>query len=97
MAKRSKLRDSARGQECQVRVPGYCNFNNETVVLCHLSGGGMAYKQHDIHGAYACSSCHSVLDGATKTEYDPRDIKIWHYDGLVRTQLLMIQQDLITA
>jgi len=90
-----KMRDSARGKDCQVRIPGYCNFNPETVVLCHLPGGGMAAKMHDIHAAYGCSGCHAVLDGATKTEYDRADIRAWHYEAVVRTQLIMIREGLI--
>lgn len=34
---RSKaLRDSARGQCCTLQIPGICNSNPETTVLCHL-------------------------------------------------------------
>ncbi|ECK2143415.1 DUF1364 domain-containing protein, partial [Salmonella enterica subsp. enterica serovar Enteritidis] len=29
------LRKAARGRECQVRIPGYCNHNPETTVLAH--------------------------------------------------------------
>lgn len=29
----ANLRKEAKGRECQVRLPGICNGNNETVVL----------------------------------------------------------------
>ena len=62
-----KLRDSAQGQDCQLRIPGVCNGNPETVVWCHLNGQeygkGMGHKSHDIFGFYGCSSCHDVYDG----------------------------------
>lgn len=32
----SKLRESARGQDCLVRLPGVCNRNPETVVLAQV-------------------------------------------------------------
>ncbi len=31
-----KVRDSARGQDCTVRIPGTCNFDPATTVLAHL-------------------------------------------------------------
>ncbi|MBK5943336.1 nuclease domain-containing protein [Halorhodospira halophila] len=60
-----KLRDSARGQQCQLRLPGVCSWDPETVVLAHppLGNGGMATKGSDLEGAFCCSACHDVLDG----------------------------------
>jgi len=49
----SKLRKSAKGQECLVRIPGICNRRTETVVLAHLNGGGMGMKASDLHGLFA--------------------------------------------
>ncbi|HBS0984508.1 DUF1364 family protein, partial [Klebsiella pneumoniae] len=31
----ANLRKAARGRECTVRIPGYCNGNPETSVLAH--------------------------------------------------------------
>lgn len=49
----ANLRKEAKGRECQVRLPGVCNFNSETTVLAHyrmagLNGVGM--KPDDIFG-----------------------------------------------
>ncbi len=45
------LRKAAKGQMCQIRIPGYCNHNPETSVLAHyrLAGTcGTATKPHDM-------------------------------------------------
>ncbi|WP_032169413.1 nuclease domain-containing protein, partial [Escherichia coli] len=51
------LRKAAKGQICQIRIPGYCNHNPETSVLAHyrLAGTcGTAIKPHDMQAAIAC-------------------------------------------
>lgn len=48
------LRKAAKGQMCQIRIPGYCNHNPETSVLAHyrLAGTcGTATKPHDMQAA----------------------------------------------
>jgi len=61
----SKLRKSAKGQDCTLNIAGVCNYDPETVVLAHLPSefGGMGKKSPDFCGAFCCSSCHDVLDG----------------------------------
>ena len=95
--KTSKIRKSARNQDCQVRIPGICNFNPETVVLAHLSGGGWGLKRDDHEAAYCCSKCHDALDGRRKTPYSQTELKLMHYDGVMRTQKLLIEQGLIVV
>lgn len=91
----SKIRKSAQGEDCQVRLFGICNGNPETVIFAHKGGGGMAMKSPDILGAYCCSSCHDVIDGRVKTEISRKAIKIDFYDGIFRTQLILIEKGLI--
>lgn len=91
----SKITKSAKGQDCQIRLYGVCNFNPETVVLCHLGGGGMGAKSHDIHGAYGCSSCHDAIDGRVSTIYSRESLQLAHHEGVIRTQLLILEQGLI--
>ena len=79
------LRKTARGQQCMVRIPDVCNHNPETTVLAHLNGAGMARKHDDMFGAFCCSACHGVVDGA-KSEYSRNDIRLMHLDGILRTQ-----------
>ena len=93
MAKQDKYTKSARGQMCLVRLPG-CNFNPETTVFAHLNGAGMALKHLSIHGAYACSNCHAILDGA-KTDLSREYILIAHYEGMVRTQQKMVKEGIL--
>lgn len=65
--KSQAIRDSARGEECTVRIVGVCNGNAETSVWSHwpgIDGGrGMGIKAIDLAGAVCCSSCHDVVDG----------------------------------
>ncbi len=59
------LREQARGRDCQIRLPGICNFRPETVVLCHyrLAGiSGMGMKSPDLIAAWGCSACHEYVD-----------------------------------
>lgn len=68
--KTSKIRQSARGEDCTINLEGVCNYNPETVVWCHSNesahGKGMGLKAHDEHGAYGCSDCHKVYDRQAK-------------------------------
>ena len=94
----SKYTRSAKGQECQVRMPGVCNFNPETTVLAHLNGAGMGMKHVDIHGAYCCSDCHRVLDGhayAGHMGFDIDELKLMHHQGVIRTQQIMIREGVL--
>mgnify|MGYP000498261172 CR=1 FL=1 len=61
--KSKAITNSARGENCTLRIYGVCNGNPETTVFAHAKGGGMGMKAHDIHGCYACSSCHEWIDG----------------------------------
>ena len=104
MSKQTKYTKSARGQECTIRIPNVCNFNPETTVLAHLNGGGMGAKHVDIHGAYACSSCHDVVDGRVNHSYgtgvnddvlDKVLAHIDHLEGVIRTQEIMISNGIL--
>ncbi|WP_440493453.1 DUF1364 domain-containing protein [Serratia sarumanii] len=88
----ANLRKEARGRDCQIRIPGVCNFNPETTVLAHYRlagtcGGGM--KPDDEQGAWACNSCHDAIDARTKTEYDRETLRLYHAEGVFRTQTIL--------
>lgn len=90
-----KIRESARGQECQVRLPGICNFNPETTIFAHIgSGGGMGSKVSDIHGTYCCSSCHDELDRRTRI-MDAETAELFGWHGVQRTQEILCYMELI--
>ncbi|EJA5988482.1 DUF1364 domain-containing protein [Salmonella enterica] len=86
----ANLRKAARGHECQVRIPCYCNHNSETTVLAHyrLAGTcGTATKPDDMQAAIACSVCHDLIDGRVKTsDYTKEELRLMHAEGVFRTQ-----------
>ena len=81
----------ARAKPCLIRIPGVCNFDPETSVLCHarIAGiTGIGQKAPDLLGAIGCSSCHDVVDGRRESEWGSEEVKIMFYEGIFRTQLL---------
>lgn len=90
-----KLRDSARGRDCEVRLYPYCNEMSETVVLAHKNGGGMGMKAPDIHGAFCCSACHDIIDGRVNTSLTAGDIIRALYEGIFRTQTIWLREGLL--
>jgi hypothetical protein len=90
----TKYKESARGQQCQIRLVGICNRRNDTTVLAHFRAVylrcGVGIKPVDIFGAYACSACHDAVDGRAKTHYTKDELRIAHLEGVMRTQQLMI-------
>ena len=91
----SKYTRAAKGAECQVRIPGVCNFNPETTVFAHLNGGGMGTKHRDIHGAFCCSDCHDVLDRRVEYDYTTDDLSLFHHEGMFRTQNKLIEMGIL--
>lgn len=65
--KMTPIRKAARGQDCTMRIPGVCNFDPDTTVLCHSNsladGKGMGLKAPDTAACFGCARCHDVLDG----------------------------------
>lgn len=90
-----KYTKSAQGQCCQIRIPGVCNHDNATVVFCHINGGGMGMKHLSIHGAYGCTACHDVVDGRKDVGLHTDLLRLYHLDGVIRTQQLMVDQRLL--
>lgn len=91
----SKITDSARGEDCTIRIPDVCNFDPETTVAAHISNGVMGKKAPDTQIAYACSKCHAAVDGHLKTIYKKHELYIFHLEGMVRTQLILLEKGLI--
>lgn len=88
-----KLRDSARGQTCTLRLNG-CGFDDGTVVLAHIPCGqkGMGIKGPDIIACFACKSCHDAIDSRSRGIVTEGDI----LRALAETQLFWIRNGLIT-
>jgi hypothetical protein len=86
------LRDYAQGMFCTIRVPGICNGNPETTVLCHvrmIGISGMGMKSPDLLGAWGCSACHDYVDGKGG---DPYLRRLMLLEGVMRTQAHLIEQ-----
>ena len=93
-----KLRESARGKDCALRLPGHCNGDPATTVLCHLphGGRGVATKASDDHAVFACAGCHDALDRRALPRVSQAELyecmvralaethAIWREEGLVR-------------
>lgn len=96
--KQNKITKSARGEQCQVRWSGICNWNPQTVVLAHLpdgSGSGkMGGKSNDLCSVYACSDCHDAIDGRRHVE-DKKLFMLAVYEGHMRTLRLIQEKGLI--
>jgi len=93
MSKQDKYTQSANMQECQVRIPGTCNYTPETTIFAHVGGAGLAYKHYNIIGAYACSDCHDAVDGrAINNDYSYDELQHMMLDGMVRTLTIMINE-----
>jgi len=89
------LRKLARGQDCQVRIPGVCNHDPATTVLAHfrLAGFcGTGMKPSNLLAAWSCSSCHDATDGRMQTEFSRDTLRLYHAEGVMRT-LAIIERD----
>lgn len=87
------LRDAARGESCDVRVPDTCNNDPQTTVLAHyrvVGISGMGFKSPDLIGAHACSACHDAVDGRIRTLYTKQELRLMHLEGVIRTQAKLI-------
>lgn len=95
------LRDAARGEDCQIRIPGVCNFDPATTVGCHVRVAGisgMGIKAPDLLMAWGCSACHDVVDGrrALPPGILLPQVEIWFYEGVMRTQAILIARGIVT-
>lgn len=88
-----KLRDSAKGQPCQLQSP-FCNHDSATTVLAHLPSRakGLGTKGDDWHGTFACSDCHLALD---LHKLEPALEWLLSMDGLRRTQRIWFELGLM--
>ena len=92
----SRITESARGEECLVRIPGVCRYDPAYTIWSHCrqgaAGKGRGKKAVDLAGAYACTSCDAVYDGQmprpkgmTKEQVEA-DWAMGHFRSLVRLQ-----------
>ena len=92
--KSAKVRAYARGQRCTMCLPGVCKGRVDTVVLCHLPGGGMGGKADDIGEAFfACYECHGVFDHRIPADDFDVETLMWHARRAVQRTLRILWRD----
>ena len=97
----SKITESARGEECEIRLPGVCTFNPEQTVWAHAnglsSGKGGGLKSPDPLGTYACYSCHMVVDGHLPTPkgMTRADVMLAFHEAHQRSFIKLIEKGLV--
>lgn len=95
----ANLRKLAKGRECQIRIAGVCNRNDETTVLAHYRAAGisgMGLKAPDLLGAWACSACHAEVDRVTRN-LPLEAAELAHLEGMARTIAILLREGVITT
>lgn len=98
----SAITESAKGKDCEIRLPGYPHLR-ETVVHCHYPMGGVtsgtASKSHDLLGARGCYDCHRIVDNRDLTAEERALDRDWVRDrfreGVVRTLARLIKEGVV--
>lgn len=93
---------SARGEQCQVRIPG-CTHDPEQTVFAHANGSaagkGIGMKAPPYLGAYACWNCHRIYDrqASAPEGWTRVDVELAFCEGVFRTQQLLERKGLLVA
>tara|TARA_R110000782_G_scaffold259506_1_gene350035 strand:+ start:262 stop:558 length:297 start_codon:yes stop_codon:yes gene_type:complete len=95
-AKTSKIRKSAKGEECTLRL-GNCS-DSDTVVLAHIGKNkGVGIKCADYMAVYACYSCHDIIDGRTKSSFTYDELNTEKLRALEETLGTLINKGLLNV
>lgn len=93
----ANLRELARGEKCTIRLPGICNHDPETTVLCHvrlIGVSGMSDKAADLLGAWGCSACHAACDTSGPLDYEKRRAAL--LEGTARTIHQLVKRGVVS-
>ncbi len=97
----SSITASARDEDCQIRIPGVCNFDRATTVWAHANGSaagkGMWMKAPDLLGAYSCFACHQTVDGQRQLPLGTTrdDVRLMFWQGHARSILKLIEKGIV--
>lgn len=97
----SKITESARGEECQIRLYKVCNHNPETTVWCHANGSAagkpLGAKSVDELGAYGCFNCHNVYDRRVPTpeHLTRQEVELAFHQAHQRSYLMLKAKGLV--
>lgn len=102
MIRSRKILNHAKGQPCQLALPGICGHDPETTVFAHLNGAaygkGAGVKAHDIAGFFSCHKCHMAYDlheyTITGEELLRAVIGTWLI--LIEDGIIHVPQDIVT-
>jgi len=83
----------ARGRTCMVQIPGLGNHDPETTVPAHWNIPGLNVKADDLLVAWACYYCHRWLDTEWTRTVQRLERDIWHIQGIIRTQQVLISEN----
>lgn len=103
MIRSRKVLDHARGQPCQLALPGICSHDPATTVFAHLNGSafgkGAGMKAHDIAGCFADYSCHTYLDTGHGTNPQMTDLELSQalLKAVVGTWVILVQDGIIVV
>ena len=96
----SKITQSARGEECQVRIPFACTFDPEKTIWSHFRGlagdKGMGKKAPDACGSYACTVCDAIYDGQMKrpSGLTKDAVDLMWLQGHIRSLVILVRKGL---
>ena len=92
----NKIRESAKGEMCSLRLSPMCTDEYGAVVLCHIGKRrGIAIKCTDNMAVYGCNHCHDIIDGRVKSEFSKLELESEKLRALEETQAKLIDKDLL--
>ena len=91
-----KIMDAAGGEECTINTE-FCNYDNETVVGCHLpdGSGGSNRLTGPLSMAFGCSDCHDAIDGRNYKGLEPEDREFYMRRGMMRTMTRLVERNIL--
>ena len=90
----SKLTRSAELRTCTVRLPD-CGAKGCVFAHAPSWASGTALKSPDWWGAYACASCHDILDGRKPSRLTRTEKKAVWFRAIFETQAIMFDEGLL--
>lgn len=97
----SKITESARNEDCQVRYMGVCTFDPAKTIWSHCrhgaAGKGKGIKAIDLAGAYACTACDAAYDQMLGTDAGRDELDLGWFMGMVRSLVILQNKGLVKA
>ncbi len=89
--------DAARGEECTLNIVGFCSYDTETTVACHLPDGSGGSNKHTgpLSIAFGCGDCHSVVDLRLGASITQEDREFYMRRGMMRTMTRLVDKGIL--